>query len=382
MSLYAQPSLPAPTIRIYVRDAFNRRIGEIDDYSSLTLTRKHAGIGSWQMDMQAQTASADLMLEGTGLIIERNGTVLATGPIARRRRVKNATSDHWTVAGYEDSVWLNRRKARPTFTEGFPNAFLGPADRVIKQLVEDACVFGDAARRVPFFTVAPIIGDTRSIIITPDWQPLDELATKVSLASGEDLGYRARQDGREGFAPTAIVFDVYRPVNRPDARFSVSFGNLDGFDYEEAAPSANQVARSAGEGFVERTDPASIAQWGRIEGGVSSGAEDDDPTQIAQDLDEELAKSSVSLAISLNPKDTAQLVYGEDWELSDRVQVEIDGEVFTDLVREETFTWTAQQPEQIAAVIGGPEATAPQVPRLFAAQRRASTRLYQLERRV
>lgn len=378
------------TIRIYLRDKFRRRLGEVDDYLQLSLQRRHAGVGYWSLSLSTQSRLAKAFAPGYGIIIERHGVTLASGPVVQFRRDKNVDSDTLTISGYEDTVWLHRRLAfpcPPPFTASTHDARSGTAEDVIKGYVSEAVASG-GTRSVPGWVNAPSFQRGRPVRIEARFNELDELCTSIALAGG-DLDYRAIQLGDSpDYRPTDIVFDVRQPIDRRGtARFSMEYGNLSSFDYEQSAPEANYIlVAGGGEGtarmFLEGSDPASVSEWGRIEGPLRDRRDTIDREQMEQTMVEELSKSAQALSINLSPQDTAQLQYGEDWQLSDLVTVEIDGEGFSELVREESFVWTPDGNERISAVIGSPEAVAPTVPRLFAAQRNTSTRIYQLERRT
>jgi len=212
---------------------------------------------------------------------------------------------------------------------------------------------------------------------------LDELLTSTALIAG-DLGYYLREKASDS---PLLIFDVVVPRDLTGiARFSTALGNLAAFEYEQQAPEANAILVAAGgEGTarltLEEVDGPSVAEWGRIEAPMRDRRDTTEVIQMEQTADEELDKAAQKLAVSIQVSDTEHLKFGRDWGVSDRVTVDIDGVIIADVVREATVKVTAGAPEEVSVVIGTPEATAPNVLRLFGAQRQAAARTAQLERR-
>ena len=382
------------TTHIYVRSGARLRLGELDDYKSLTVTTRHTGAGSWQLETDMSASLASLFGPGTGIVIERDGKVIMSGPVSNVTRSKSADADKLTISGHEDSVWLARRWVQPCkpnytaapfiYNAATHDVWSGTGESAIKHYVAFALSgAATAERQLRGLVIATNQERGRQVKVQARFDRLDELLTSIALMSG-DLGYSLRQNAADS---PLMIFDVTEPRDLSgDIRFSTELGNLASFQYSQEAPQVNAVLIAAGgEGtqrmILEVADTASInSGWGRIE----AFRDRRDTTEIVQmqhTADEELAKGAQRLSLQVDVADTEYMKYGRDWGVSDRVSVEIDGVRFDEIVREATVTWAPDAPERVSVVIGSPEATAPHVLNIFAAQRQIAARTAQLERR-
>jgi hypothetical protein len=374
-------------MKLYLRDLQRHRAMPIDDYSSFSVTRKHAGISTWTLKYSAESRMAASLSAGDGILLE-DGDRTFSGPAGGPHRKRNAKENTVELLGYGDDVWLARRWTQPCpppYTASVHDAQTGLGETVIKHYVR-ANLGADAvaARQLPGLVVAP--DQQRGPQITQQFRfdVLSEALASCALAA-DDLGWDMGQ-GVENYDKRAIVFDVARPRDMTKtAKFSIGLRNLAEFEYEIKAPDANYVlVAGAGDGtervFRERGDSASIAKWGRIEGPLHDRRDSPFLDQLEQSLTEDLAKGKNKIALSFKAVDTKNLVFGRDWGLHDYVTVEVDGAPLTEMVRETTETWEPGKPKDVSVVVSTPDALPPDVPRIFAAQRATALRASQLER--
>lgn len=373
------------TVKIIARDTALRRLGEIDDFRSLSMPLRFNRVSGWELVLDATSPGVELLTLTGGVIVERDGVTVLSGPVTGSVARAQGGRATVTFSGVDDTVWLERRLAAPVpsgppYTAAAYDTRSGIAETVMRAYVENNLgPSAVAARRLARFSVAADGLRGTSVNGSARFASLLELLQGLALAGG-DLGFRIVQSGE------ALLFEVYQPADKTaTAIFSVDFGNLLGYEFQQTVPAANYVyVAGGGEGtartFVEGGDTASISTYQRFE--VFRDRRDTTDTvtleqQRAETLDELQAKT----ALSIEPIDTDAVTYGRDYNLGDRVTVVIDGVAVQDVVREVLLTVTADAGEVLRPVLGTPGASSPQVPDLFDSVRRTARRVSFLERR-
>jgi hypothetical protein len=368
-------------IDLFTRDTALRRTGQVQDFTSLTLTLRFNAPHTWVLTLPAD--DADLLDTATGIILVRDGMTLLSGPIIRRQRTLSEGRRVLTVSGADDTVWLQRRLALPVpsgppYTAVAYDDKSAAAETVLRYFVDRN--LGPAAttdRRLVPLTLAADQARGTSVRGRGRFHTLLELLQSIALAGG-DLGFRIVQAG------TALEFQVYVPEDRTaTAVFSEDLGNLAGYEYATATPEADYViVGGQGEGTARIFAEGSSASPGQPRSETFRDRRDtDDPAVLAQTRDETLAELAQPTALSFTPVDTPALAFGSGYFLGDRVTVVIDGVEITDVVREVGVSVTADQGERLTPVIGTPGASSPTVPLLFDRLTRQGRRVSNLERR-
>ena len=94
-------------LRVYVRDASLARLGQVDDYTTLTVVPRFNAVGAYTMEISADSAKAPLLVEGNGLIIRTaSGDTVTSGPIRTvdwSRSSSDGGSGKLTVGGIDDT---------------------------------------------------------------------------------------------------------------------------------------------------------------------------------------------------------------------------------------------------------------------------------------
>jgi hypothetical protein len=371
--------------QVYTRDTALRRTGQIEDFTGLVMPLRFNAVSGWQLTLDAHSEGAQLLGLPGGIIVERDGVTLLSGPVTNAQRVLSGDGETLTVTGVDDTVWLERRLALPVpmgppYTAATYDDRSGVAETVMRGYVDaNLGPTAAAARRLPHFALAPDLGRGASVRGRARFHTLLELLQRLALAGG-DLGFRIVQ------VDTTLEFQVYAPSDRTaTAIFGFDFGNLVAYDYVLAAPSTDYVyVGGQGEGtarvFVEGGDQAVIDVHGRIE--TFRDRRDTDAVEVLeQERATALLEGVGKTVLSITPVDTDAVAFGRDYLLGDRVTVVIDGEPIRDVVREVQLSLTGDRGEVISPVVGTPGASSPTVPALFDAARRLSRRLSSLERR-
>lgn len=373
------------TVKLVARNSALRRLGEIDDFRSLTSPLRYNRTSDWQLELDGGSPGVDLLSLTGGLIVERDGATLFSGPVSGIVRKTEGGRSTVTVSGVDDTVWLDRRLAVPVpsgppYTAAAYHTVNGVAETVMRTYVNDNLGPGAlAARRLERFALAADGLRGTTVKGSARFTSLLELLQGLALAGG-DIGFRIVQSGE------ALEFQVYQPADKTStAVFSVEFGNLRGYEYQQTVPSAT-YAYVAGEGegtarvIVEGGDAAAITDYGRFETFRDRRDTADVPT-LEQQRSETLDEMQAKTALSISPIDTDAVTFGTDYNLGDRVKVVIDGVAIQDVVREVLLTVTSDRGSVLTPVLGTPGASSPRVPDLFDAVRRMARRVSFLERR-
>lgn len=379
------------SVKIEVRDSDLDHIGQIDDWQSLSVQRIWNDAGRWTIDLDADTWGAGVLDEDHGITIDYNGRHLVSGPVDQIKRSKKGDSNRVVFSGPDDNIWIKGRQAWPCapsygllapFPESAYDVRTGDVDSVVKGYVEANCLASgwDDSRQVDHLVVADRNGVGTAVTCQARFDMLDELINAAALAGG-DIGWQViEQDG-------ALVFDTFEPIDVfSTVKFSVGLGNLAEYEYEIQRPSQNWViVAGQGEGdartFVILQDDASVEKWGRIEGPLVDRRDTNDIDQLMQSAVETLAKATGTLSIAATVNDTDGMVFWTHWGLGRRVCVVVDGVPYTEIIREVDVTWdNADTPVSIRPLIGSPQARRPEVPAIFANQRRTAQRISKLER--
>lgn len=219
-------------MELYVFDRAAGLMGVVDDAFSVRWRRKYFEPGEAEVHVPAERDRIELLAEGR--ILKRRDRVEAA-------IIEGVAIDgtDLTVTGRMLSSLLDRAILRKT------HRCTGPLEEIMLQLAEE-----EGGRVLPELTAAePEEGSTgpeAALQIT--YQNL--LAVEERLARAAGLGFRVRFD-----APGAMVFEVYRGVDRSTAQqarpvviFSDEFGNLADPRYTKSAVNFKNKAYVAGEG--------------------------------------------------------------------------------------------------------------------------------------
>lgn len=367
------------TLRVYVRDTALRRIGQVADYTSLTVIPRHNAVGAYTMEISADSDKTGLLVEGNGLIIRTAaGETVMSGPIRTvdwQRSSSDGGSGKLTVSGVDDTELLARHTCWPN-----PTAAIGSqtapvykiagvvAETAMRQLVNlNAGPGALTARRNPLLTLAADAG--RGPAVTRQVNQFDNLLTVLAdIAAPAGLGFRVAQTG------TALEFRVYAPVDRTQtARFSFRLGNLSDASYATTPPACTRALVVAGGGSsprvcksYDRTDPLFpalvIEQFVDLTGVDTASV--DLAAQMDQAAQEALAGGAGQGSLSIAPIDIPRLRYGRDYNVGDTVAADVRGAWYTDTVREVTLTCAADA-TTVKATVGGDSTGTSAVARIY-----------------
>ncbi len=404
--------------RLYIRDSSLRRIAEVGDYQKLDLVLRFNEVGSWALDMPGDSDPAQLLTWGGGLIVTRDGAPFYSGPVEKLNRRWNAKENTLVASGPDDLVYMKRRLALPVpggppYTSQAHDVRTGPAETVIKAYIEANVGTGATAdRQVTGLTVAADTALGTSVTGRARFHNLLKFCQELALA-GNDIGFRVVQVG------TALEFQAYQPSDKTRvAIFSPGLGNLLAYEYTAEAAEANYVyCAGGGEGtartIAEDGDDDSIERYGRVEM-FRDRRDTTETAELAQTIDEELARNKQRVKLTLTPIDTPSLAFVGDYALGDLVTVILTEEVevalalayfiqggafpagwddeagqsvvrrvstIQDVVREVRLTITPKDADVLRPTLGTPESQYANLLGLFDTVRKLNGRVSNLERR-
>lgn len=339
---------------IYGLDALGRREVQIDEYEKATCTPRFNDVGDWTIKgipaagastAITSAASADVAtwlgywgkIETIGLAagfeFVRDGVSVMSGPLTRRHRIRNKSTNSFDVSGKDDMVWLTRRLAKPVpagppYSSQAYDVRTGVASTVIRQYVDvNAGPGATVARAVPGLTLAadPLLGGT--VTGRGRWQVLLELLNL--LAGPEGLGFRIR--GR--------VFEVYDPTDKSaEIVFSIDNGTMAEFEDVLDAPEVDWAAVGGGgvgtaRYIFEWPDVLPYLTWGLAESFIDR-RDTSDPSELLQSANNEFIQRSARRGVKCVPLEGPEMRFIDDYDLGDIVAVDVDGERIVDVVRE------------------------------------------------
>lgn len=116
--------MDSTALRVYVRNTALARVGQVDDYTSLTVVPRYNTIGAYTMEISADSSKASILTEGNGLIIRTGaGDTILSGPIRTvdwSRSESDAGSGKLTISGVDDTALLAQYTCWPN-----PGAVIG-----------------------------------------------------------------------------------------------------------------------------------------------------------------------------------------------------------------------------------------------------------------
>lgn len=369
-------------LRVYIRDDTLARIGQVDDYTSLTVIPRHNAVGAFTMEISADSPKANLLVEGNGLIITTaRGDTVMSGPIRTpdwSRSAGDGGEGKLTVGGVDDNELLARYTCWPkpgsaigSQTDAVYKISATVAETAMRALVNvNAGPGALVSRKHPLLTLAA--DGANGPTITREVNQFDSLLTVLAdIANAAGLGFRVVQVGSD------LQFQVYEPIDRSDtARFSFGLGNLLDASYSTTPPTCTRAIVVAGGqssprvcAVYDRTDPLFpnlvIEQF--VDQTSVDTASVDLTAQMDQAAEEALTAGAGQGSLAISPIDLPELRYGEHYTVGDTVSAQLRGGTwYADVVREVTLTSTASEGTQVKATVANGDNEAGAVARIYA----------------
>jgi len=382
---------------LYLRDSDLSRLGEIYEYTKLNMRLVFCGVSKWLIEIPADNEIVASILYGRGIIVERNGVILLSGPIEHIMQEWSGSAHTMQIAGSDDTVYLQDRLALPVpsgppYVSSAYDTRSGVASTVMRQYVNINLGPGSlVARRQTGLVLDtdPLIG--ASVTGNARFDNLLELLQSLARAGG-DLGFRVIQSQ----TANQLLFQVYQPVDRTDeVIFSPKLGNLKSYNYSADISEANYVVvGGSGEGtsrtFYETGDNSSIALFGRRIEMFRDRRDTGVTADLQQTAAEELLQKSSKSSLPIETVDLDGLAFGDDYNLGDKVSVVADSTTPTksirpvvtiqDIVRQITIQ-VDNSGEVVEPSVGTPESGKTDIFALFNRLSSVESRVRNIERR-
>lgn len=326
---------------IEVRDRSLTRQGVIRAKDvELEATIEFNGVGSWLLRIPGQHHLADhLALPGSGILVTNavTGKVLFSGPMTSSKEVED-TQDGAIVtleaSGVTDDVLLSDRLAYtdPTvedLAEEAENVYYVKTDTSENLLHHFTSVnVGPEAvesRRKDALLLEGNAGRGSEQTMEVRYTNLLELLQKIAQA--DDLGFSVRQQGAN------LAFRTYSTEDRSrTVRLSVHNKRLKSSSVQIEPPGATRVIVARGDekvGYIPVDNEVSLeaeSLWDRrIEAFTTGNTRN--PSELTEVGLEYLTEDGfTNIAAQAVAVDHEQMTYGIDWELGDKVTVEIGGD--------------------------------------------------------
>ncbi|REE95153.1 siphovirus ReqiPepy6 Gp37-like family protein [Thermomonospora umbrina] len=377
--------------RVLVRGAGREYLGEITTDHELEVIDRHLAVGSWKITVGAGGKDAELLREGAGIVLIRDGEIAFSGPTQLLERVHNADEGGigtLTASGPCDMAWLSRLvwpqataipETGTTFAADAWRYGSANAETVLRTLVDQHAGPGApvASRRVPGLVLGTNGNRGESVSASSRFGSL--LETMLDVAARGKVGFQVRQRHDHN-----LELSVYKGEERPGARFSIGLGNLRSYQYTINPPEVTYVvvadqAEGTARRFFGFDRPDLLWPGLRIEeflDGADLGSPPDAgkaDTAAQARLNEGRGKASVTF----EPIDTSAVVLGRDYWKGDQVTVEIDGQPYKEVVREIHYTRRPDEYQVIKPVVGQDEES----PRIYERLARLQRRVHGLETR-
>ena len=336
---------------IYIRDKSRKRIAQVEHYARLDLRLRFNKVGKWVLEMEAGTLAANLLTWGGGIVVVRDGMEILSGPVRQMDRKWDRNQNVLIASGPDDLTYLEDLLAYPVpggppYTSQAYDVRSGAAETVMKAYVDfNAGPNANSQRRINGLTIETDSAIGGSVTGRARFSKLLELMQSLAI-----------QGGGLGFRIVDLEFQVYQPGDLTGSIvLSPDLGNLEAFSYRAKAAKGNYViCGGSGEGtartFAEKGDSASIVRYGdRIEL-FRDRRDTTDTAELNAQIDEELAKRAENTTLAITPIDIENMAFFQDYNLGDRVTVQVDGEEIQDVIREAQIK-----------VIGGMESVKPVV---------------------
>jgi hypothetical protein len=367
-------------LRVYVRDTSLNRLGQIAEYTQLTVIPRFNAVGAYTLEVSADSDKAGLLVEGNGLIIRTgSGDTIMSGPIRSvdwSRSASDGGSGKLIVGGVDDTALLAQYTCWPS-----PAAVIGSQTASVYKLTAVAAESGMrtlvnvnagpgalASRKNPLLTLAADGGHGGTI--TRQINQFDNLLTVLAdIGNTAGLGFKVVQIG------ASLQFQIYQPSVQSAARFAFALGNLTDASYATTPPTCTRAIVVAGGGTsprvcktYDRTDPLFpglvIEQFVDLTGVDTASV--DLTAQMDQAGAEALTNGAGQGSLAISPIDIPQLRYGRDYQVGDTVSADVRGDWYTDVVREVTLTSTAADATTVKATVGGDSTGTSTVARIYA----------------
>lgn len=353
---------------VEVRDSNLERVGQIlpTDLVGFKASLRFNNVGSWELSLpHDHVVGATLRSPGSGIVVTGPTGIILSGPTTSATNSKTADDPDgtWLIKGVDDSIALAERLAYPTPTSADVAAQTaaydtrtGVASTVMMAYVEaNLGASAPVSRQLTGLVTAtdPIVGST--VYNSARFDVIGELVSRIASVDG--LGFDVKQ------VDNTLEFSVYQPVDRSAyIRMNVKNNTLSKTEYAYGVHSLSRaIVAGSGAGtarqLVEVTSTESLSAetlWGRRIETFIDQRNTTDVDELNQAGIEALADGGATLtSIDVVPSSDLTMTYGTDWNLGDKVTVDVGGQEVSAIVTNVALTI---EPDgvRVGATVGEP----------------------------
>lgn len=337
-------------------------------WSKLTVVERHnvtgAVAGAWSITGLNEGLSG-LFTPGNGVILFRDGVKIMSGDIVSiQRGAHESTISGWSDTTLPDLHLMAPNPAQPWTgqTTDYDNRS-GPAETVLLAYINANVGPGArASRRIAGLRVPASQGRGKSVSIKGRFDKVGLSAADIADPANLHYDIVQDEDASGPYLQTTVRTVTDRSANVRFGTAKSFTGAVVGDDWSytlERPAVTDAVVAGGGQGaarvIVEQVDAEAEATWGRKIEALIDQRQTSDNAELMQAASDALTEAANPVSVSFTITDQPDIRYRRDWQVGDRVGVQLDGLNLTDVVREVTTTVQAQDGspvEEISAVVG------------------------------
>lgn len=357
----------APKYEIFVRDNEMNRFDVVRNFSKLEFTMNFNDAGGWVLDMpySPNDRSIQSLLTARsqgqgigGIVVIRDGTVIFSGPVKGFELSGNWSSsnegEQIVFFGTDDNgIYAQRLSMPPPYK--FQSTSVGwdvitdNAEDVLIWLVDNNVALAPDERNI--FALSTLLSQNRGSTITLRSRYENLLDKMKEAATAGGVGFTTLQN--ELFTE----LQVYIPSDKTNSVvFSKDKRNLASYRYRTEAPQANSVIiagqnQATSRGFRYIRDTQSQDFYGVLESFL-----DRRDTNVNSELDQagqvELQDKDEATVLEIQPLDVPGSQFITNYNLGDKVTIQLYDHQIQDIVRSVTITLTKENGEEITPTVG------------------------------
>lgn len=306
-------------IAVRVIDRSFNLLGEIDDFISLIITRRHYGIGEFELHIHAdesiETSLKDKIL-WFGTKKYRAGFVNYS---------KYESKDGMLIIKGLMLKAITKKRVTVPGDTGYDRV-MGDAETVIKHYVNNHLVNPvDSNRKLEGVAIASNQNRGKTTPWQSRYEKLDEVMEEIGVFC--DMGYKVELD----LINKGFILDVVEGEDktiaqsiRPPVIFSSEFDSLNDMEYIHSNQELKTVGYAGGKGEDEERLIQTVGNatgWDREEVFLDcSSAEDAE--ELVNLGEQKLSELKELISLEGNLSQSNSFVYEEDWDLGDKVTVQ------------------------------------------------------------
>lgn len=349
-----------PTYEVYVRNRDYQRLDRLDEWRTLTFVQRWNDVGTWTLELDAETVAAGLLPTDGGIIVTRDGSSVFSGRVTERTRTVRTVR----YSGVDDNALLAGTLALPDPAgPPYPEFY---TDEDVASTVMRNLVFQNVSmeasrvdRRVAALNLQvsdPLLGGT--VLVRARFVNLLALLQEIAVApAAGGLRFWIAQSDAD---PDEVVFQIAESTDRSSSVvFSRRLGTIRDYADTFTAPEATYIYLAGGDEMdpdrtiVEGGNAAAQLDAGRRIEVFTDARDNDDSTELTQEHGALVAALTSTRKITVDVLESDSFQWGTDWDLGDTVTVlDADGAEYVDVIREVEVNLSPRDGARVTPLVG------------------------------